>query len=203
MLSRRVVTIAIITGGHSSPLFRKGDKMKKLKKIILFIIVSCMILTSCNSNSEQTTQETIATYEHVYETRKISTNDNYFSDLDFEMETDYSNIVIMTEFDTYDKDVEQIQVTIQNNNPGKAFLFFSGVFLEKKVDDEWVKLNYKYIVKNEMYWALCEVENSPDLQFATRLSINCNDLASELTPGTYRAVGIAGETIVYDEFEIE
>ena len=122
---------------------------------------------------------------------------------DAETEQDYSNISAVTDKEEYPLDFDKITVTITNEEPGKGFRFFSIPVIEYNDNGEWKRLNYSpesYNIPEQ--WALCFIENAPEEQFSTVMTIFRDKLVGEWKPGEYLAVVFAGTETVYAPFSI-
>lgn len=123
-------------------------------------------------------------------------------DFGFDMETDYSNITAETEYPSYQKNVERIQINIVNQNPGKAFYLYKKTYLQLWHENGWVTLK----TKDEGYttfmdWGLVGIENYTG-PFTTCNFFYPSRLTGAFEAGHYRCVVFVGETQIYAEFDV-
>jgi hypothetical protein len=119
-----------------------------------------------------------------------------------DLERDYSNIGVFTEFEEYGTDVEKIYITAMNNNPAKGFYFLMVPFIERKTDDGWARLNYQDMALGYQTQALCPALGNRDRPTSTLLAFDSVNLRDELIAGEYRMVVFVGDTKAYAPFKI-
>lgn len=125
--------------------------------------------------------------------------------MDFEMETDYSNISVKTEKDTYSKDTEEIVYTITNHNPGKGFYYFSLPYVEFYDGESWIRLAYypPDYRQEAGRWNTCGVEGEPEMEFSTNGIFYPQSVTDGIQDGAYRLVIFVGDTWVSYQFRFE
>lgn len=133
----------------------------------------------------------------------ISSTPHYYGDNYFEMETDYSNITVTIEHDSYPLDTERINTTITNTNVAKGFTFYDFPLLEFYQDGEWVRLSY---YPNDYYseiskWPVCGLVNNTTDCYSTVITFLPRYVQEDLIPGQYRLVYFVGPRVLYQEFE--
>ncbi len=132
--------------------------------------------------------------------------DNGYDDLNIDAVTehDYSNIVAFAEKEEYPVDFENIKITVQNRNAGKAFYIFTIPVVEYNDNGEWKRLNYSPdSYKIEEVWALCHIKGAPERQFSTVITIFEDMLDGEWKSGEYRAVVFVGQEKMYVPFRLK
>lgn len=125
--------------------------------------------------------------------------------MDFEMETDYSNISVKTEKDTYSKDTEEIVYTITNHNPGKGFYYFSLPYVEFYDGESWIRLAYypPDYHQEAGVWNVCGVEGEREMEFSTNGIFYPQSVTGGIQDGAYRLVIFVGDTWVSYQFRFE
>lgn len=169
--------------------------MAKLKDIILLSVLSVLFMSSCSAAQGFPAQTDP-------DTGRFGNSNGSYED-DIRQEQDYSNINAVTDKEEYPSDFDKIKVTITNEEPGKGFYFFSIPVIEYNDNGEWTRLNYSpesYEIPEQ--WALCEIENAPEKQFSTVMTIFRDELVGEWKTGEYLAVVFAGSETVYAPFSI-
>ncbi|MDD3251346.1 MAG: hypothetical protein PHV18_02165 [Lachnospiraceae bacterium] len=171
--------------------------MKKQKCIIVFLILSVLVLISGCIKTESKEHEVNVNPEPIDITESVP--------LDFEMETDYSNIMVKTELSVYPKGTEKIVYTITNNNAGKGFYYFSIPYIEYYDKDEWVRLAY---YPPDYYqeigrWDICGIEGNKEIPYSCNGVFYPQSILNGIEDGTCRLVIFAGNNEIYAEFKFE
>lgn len=147
------------------------------------------------------------------EKRKVESNPNMDPEpidisasipLDFEMETDYSNIILEMEHTFSLEEVEIIECSIINLNVGKGFWYFHIPYIENYADGKWIRLSY---YPNEYYneegrWYICGVEGNRTESNSCEVFLETQYISEEVKEGKYRIVVFVGNEKRYAEFEI-
>ena len=168
-----------------------------MKKRILFILffVSVICLSSCNSNT--------SLIEGNSDPEPIKSEDQEIQNfLDVEVDSSYDNIIVKMEKDSYSVDSEQIICTVQDNNVGKAFYFYEIPFIEKKIDDNWVRLYYNSNRLDIAQWMLCAEEGNTTEPNSSRYTVRLADIKPKVTPGEYRLVVFTAKKTLYAPFTL-
>lgn len=205
--------------------------MKKIfnKLCILFILTT--IMTSCSKtdmvqdNDMQEKYDTSSTSQHnpnfeEFVEEKNDTNfpaqtnpsikkfENGYSDfgfgLDIDSEQDYSNIIAYTENENYFSDFEKIIITVENQNVGKGFYLYIVPAIERKTDNDWVRLNYNpeaYLLGDDN-WAFCGIDGQKEIKYSSCVFIWSENLKDKWNEGEYRAVIFVGKETIYAPFSI-
>jgi len=127
-------------------------------------------------------------------------------------ETDYTNIEAYTTEAVYPPDFEKITFTLKNNNPGRYFKFWGGVWLERYDGAEWVRTGYMLIDSNctvgDPVWrTVSDIDDSGCCvsvrELPRRFMICFDETAEPLTAGRYRLAVYVGPEMAYAEFEFE
>lgn len=193
--------------------------MKWKAKIIAIsaaILLALCSLTACSDSQEQIS----ASIQQITTTLNTSldlsefpaqTNPNvdkfetgYNDFFGMVADQDYSNIICYTDNESYPQDFEKIAITVKNQNVGKGFYLFSIPVIERKINDEWVRLNYMpedYLRENNK-WEFCGIEGEENIPYSTRVTIWADELKDDWTLGEYRAVIFVGKEVIYAPFTI-
>lgn len=126
-------------------------------------------------------------------------------------ETDYSNIEAYTSNAVYPLDFDKITYTVKNNNPGKYFRIWEGVWLERYDGSEWVLTGYMLNDSNSAMPPVWRTISDTDesgccvsvRELPRRFMIYFGKSAELLTAGRYRLAIYAGWETVYAEFKFE
>jgi hypothetical protein len=170
--------------------------------IVLMLVTACLFV----SNGSAIVSESSATMQeypmddptpYFYSPDEL---DNYTSEVD--LERDYSNIEAFTEFAEYNAKVKEIYITIRDSNPAKGFYFLMVPFIEKKADDNWIRLNYQEPALGYQTWFLCAIQGNHDKPNETRTVFRSEYLRDKFTAGEYRMVVFVGNLKVYAPFRI-
>ena len=168
--------------------------MKIIKGTALSVLAAATLLSSCNAGGfPAQTNPSTEQFRNGYGGYVV----------DIEPEQDYSKITAVTDNDVYPLDFDKITVTVKNENAGKGFYFFDIPVIEYNDNGKWVRLNYSpksYEIPEQ--WAFCGIENAPDKQFSTVMSIFRDRLEGNWKTGEYRAVVFAGTETIYAPFGI-
>lgn len=122
-------------------------------------------------------------------------------------ESEYDMFTAEAEFETYQKDTEEIKISYTNNHIGYGHYEFACPGLEKKVDGEWASVPFSmngysslYMNREDMWYYVC----SSDLteKFTNTLTIKKTYLYEPWDAGQYRAVIYLAGVTLYAEFEI-
>lgn len=181
----------------------------KFKFLFIFFIIISMI-SGCNEKSSS-----VEFSSEIQQVTTPSTNPNTdqfetgYEDfmLGITPEQDYSNIICYTENEQYHSDVEKIVVTIKNKNPGKGFYYYAIPYVEKKLDGEWVRLNYnekaqKRFSTEREWWEFCGILDNDAISYSTNITLSSDDLEKKITSGEYHMVIFVGKEIKYAPFTI-
>ena len=168
--------------------------MKRIKFVALSVLAAATLLSSCNAGGfPAQTDPSTEQFRNGYGGYVV----------DIEPEQDYRSITAFTDKDVYPLDFDKITVTVKNENAGKGFYFFDIPVIEYNDNGKWVRLNYSpksYEIPEQ--WAFCGIENAPDRQFSTVMSIFSDRLEGKWKTGEYRAVVFAGTETIYAPFGI-
>ena len=168
-----------------------------MKKRILFILffVSVICLSGCNSNT--------SLIKGNSDPEPIKSEDQEIQNfLDVEVDSSYDNIIVKMEKDSYSVDSEQIICTVQDNNVGKAFYFYEIPFIEKRIDDNWVRLYYNSNRLDIAQWMLCAEEGNTTEPNSSRYTVRLADIKPKVTPGEYRLVVFTAKKTLYAPFTL-
>jgi len=170
--------------------------LKKYKKFILiFLILSLLMLMSACKKADNMEPTINADPPSIDIAETVP--------LDFEMETNYDNISVQTEFSTYPKDVEKIVYTITNHNIGKGFYYFSTPYIEYYAQDKWVRLAYyppDYTEESNV-WTICGIEGNREIEYSCNGIFYPQSVSAGIKEGQYRLVIFVGDTKVFSEFK--
>ncbi|MDR2532219.1 MAG: hypothetical protein LBC82_05185 [Oscillospiraceae bacterium] len=124
-------------------------------------------------------------------------------DLGVEAESDYSNIVAVTEFNEYDSTVDEIKFFVINNNPNKGFWVSTIIQLERLENNEWVQLQFAEPPTSIdfMQWGFAFAKTSDGL-VEHEWKLVTSYLAEDLIPGNYRIIVFTGGIDLYAIFKI-
>lgn len=170
--------------------------MKKEKYIVLLFIFVLIMLSGCNNLESQ-----VKTPNKDPEPIDIATP----VPLEFEMESDYGNIISKTELPIYSKDTEKIIYTITNNNVGKGFYYFSIPCIEYYDNNKWIRLTYyppDYTQEAER-WNICGIEGNNEIQYSCNGAFFPQSVSEGIGDGLYRLVIFVGDKKVYAEFKFK
>lgn len=184
--------------------------MKKFAKRICQLtacIFSVFVLSSCGSNEIDSSNTTLlAPTEFPAQTNpNIDQFETGYDDFgDMVAEQDYGNIICFTDNESYPQDFEKIIITVQNQNEGKGFYIYRVPFIEKKINDEWERLNYSQetLLYGDDNWGFCGIEDRKDIKYSTELNIWYERLKDTWTVGDYRVVIFVGKEVIYAPFTI-
>ena len=165
------------------------------------------VLSSCGSNEMDSSNTTLlAPTEFPAQTDpnadQFETGYNDFFGM--VADQDYSNIICYADNESYPQDFEKIAITVKNQNVGNGFYLFSIPVIERKINDEWVRLNYMpddYLIENNK-WEFCGIEGEKNIPYSTRVTIWADELKDDWTLGEYRAVIFVGKEAIYAPFTI-
>lgn len=123
--------------------------------------------------------------------------------LDIEPETSYDNLVAYTEKSVYSQDENHIVCYVKNNNKGKGFYFYNTPYVEKKINDEWVRLYYDSSTKIFSRYGFCGKENDKESNFTASLHLYTEFVTPKMDEGTYRIVIFTPKNVLYAKFSME
>lgn len=123
--------------------------------------------------------------------------------MDFEMETDYDNPSVKTEFLTYPGDTEKIVYTVTNHNKGKGFYYFSIPYIEYYDQEKWVRLAYypPNYTEESGRWLICGIEGNADIPYSCSGVFYPQSVTGGIKAGKYRLIIFVGDKNVFSEFE--
>lgn len=171
-------------------------------KIFVFLLAMILICTSCGSKNTDISSSCDFPASTNPTTEQFADGYEDFG-IDVEIEEDYSNIIAFTEFESYTKEVKEINITIMNENVGKGFYFYMIPFIEKFENGQWVRMDYRPpTFQQEQQWAFCGVENNSTIKYSTMNIILTEYLNEPFEIGEYRVVNFVGKTVVYAPFQI-
>jgi hypothetical protein len=173
----------------------------------IVLLLAAIMLMSCNGpvSSAPSIQNNQNNATHVKNTNPSYQQDNNAVPMRGVInETDYSNIKAYTEQDKYALDVKSIRCIITNENVGKGFYFFPAPFIEKLLENKWVRLDYQPAeLSNLVSWAYCAVEGNTTKPNSTMLTFVPQYLTDGITRGSYRLVIFVGDKTIYAPFVVE
>lgn len=160
----------------------------KILKIVFTLVFILVVISGCSNEQELT----IPPFEITDEMGDF---------LGIESETDYNNISAFTDSTTYTTEVEQISITVKNNNPGKGFYFYSVPVVQVQNNNgQWKTLNYA--TPEYKQWLFCGTEDNTTTPNECCILIKTVYLSDNLKPGNYRVAIYLKQVITYAEFSI-
>ncbi len=183
------------------------------KFFLIFLIICCILLSSCDNKSSSSLETSssindVVIFEQTNPTTEMfETGYNDFL-VDNEPEQDYSNIVCYTDFTEYPSTTEKIIITITNKNIGKGFYYNFIPYIEKKYNNEWIRLKYKSDIYNNWmmtesnWWGYCCVEGDESIPYSCNITVKTNEFENQMEEGEYRAVVFVGKEVIYAYFNI-
>lgn len=111
----------------------------------------------------------------------------------------YENIVIHSLKETYSTDDEKLTCVVTNENIGKGFYYYNIPFIEKNIDDNWVRLNN---TTSNPEWYFCGADDK-SVTNECHISTLFENIEPSLTNGEYRFVIFTAEKVLYTNFIIK
>jgi len=133
----------------------------------------------------------------------------YRENVNFEKK--YNKIEAYTEYKVYPADFDEISYTVKNNNFGKVFFVWEGLYIEHREGKKWERFDWPIpmddIDDTTVGWVPVGLDASKEDYFSITLTLYYEDIpdwiASDIGPGDYRLALYTGDEIVYAEFSIE
>lgn len=186
--------------------------MKKNLKEIIVLIVLTIGMTSCSNSNVSQDNSSNLNYDTDFPAQTNPNTDQFetgYEDFGIGVtpEQDYSNIICYTENEQYHSDVDKIVVTIKNQNSGKGFYYYAIPYVEKKLNGEWLRLNYNEKAQERFsmerdWWEFCGIPDNNTIPFSTNITLSSDDLEEKFTSGEYQMVIYVGKEIKYAPFAI-
>ncbi len=166
-------------------------------KIAILVLILLLFAISCAPNSQREQAYTAPVFDIA-----LKSKDHHFGE-NVENETDYSNVVIYPEFESYAKDTTKIELTLTDNHIGKGFYFYPIPFIDKKQNGKWVSIAYDDPSANyESTWHYCAIENNRSKSNSTIITVLAEYLDGGFSTGEYRVTVYVGDKKVYTTFNI-
>ncbi|MBR6426929.1 MAG: hypothetical protein IKS28_03790 [Clostridia bacterium] len=163
-----------------------------MKKNIIILFVLFLFLSSCRDNyiSEKAPPEIDF---DIYTANGLNIN----------AEKEYNNFSVTCEGTVFSKTTEKIKFYLTNNNPGNGFYFYNTPFVEKKVKDKWISVDYDSSSKHFARYGFCGNENDSETCFGTVIYLFPEFISDPDFGGLYRALLYTAKNVYYCEFYIE
>lgn len=177
-----------------------------MKRIAITVTLCLLFLLSLSACNEQkiTNKNSDEKYEFEYEFY----DPVFFKEgmvalgesIGIEIDENYNNVVANVENEPIST-TSIIKCRVCNQNTGKGFPVYTSMALEKQVGGTyWVRLKYQPHDYSE--WCVVGVKEDKEINYSTLLTMDLNDVQSELTAGDYRLVIFLGERNLYVEFKL-
>ncbi len=183
--------------------------------IIVLILCLCFFLQACSPSSIEDTptdgQPELSSNGEPYipNTDPVPweglLDDTTSEMLGINNETEYTQIVVEPVKEVYSLSEDKaFSCNIINNHIGHGFYIYGAVYIDKLIDNEWVRQCNKYAVDSahHLQWLYIGVEGNVDGVNSTRDGIAVKDILPAVTPGRYRLVVFLPTGAQYAEFDV-
>lgn len=173
--------------------------MKKIAITFILCLLSLLSLSACNKQEEvmPNLYDEYEFYDPVFfKDAMIGLSES----VGIELDENYNNVVASIENDNIIAS-SVIKCHVCNQNVGKGFTVYTKMAIEKKVGGSiWVRQKYK--PSGYPDWRVIGLKDTKETNYNTILTMDLNDVQSELTAGDYRLVIYLGERNIYVQFKL-
>lgn len=173
--------------------------MKKITITFILCLLFLLSLSACNKQSTATpnANDEYEFYDPVFfKEAMIGLSES----VGIELDENYNNVVASVENDPITT-TSIIKCRVCNQNVGKGFTVYTNMAIEKKVGgNKWIRQKYK--PSGYPDWRVVGLKDNKETNYETILTMDLNDVQSELTAGDYRLVIFLGEKNLYVEVKL-